>query len=112
MELLISPDLTQDDILGADHQQVAFKLPAYFLLDAVVHIWEVVRIELIDEDLLRQLDSKTVSVDGDLFHQLTTLDPHWGKTEMKGENEHVLLRAEYYNPSNAVMLLFPFCQRK
>ena len=63
-------------MLGADHQQVAFKLPANFLLDAVVHVWGVVWIELVDEDLLGQLDSKAVSVDGDLLHKLTTLDPH------------------------------------
>lgn len=72
----ISSDLTQDDMLRAHHKQVAFKLPANFLLDAVVHVWRVIWIELIDENLFRQLDSKTVSVDGDLFHQLTTLDPH------------------------------------
>lgn len=34
----MSSDLTEDDMLGADHQQVAFKLPADFLLDAVVHV--------------------------------------------------------------------------
>lgn len=40
MNVLISslPNLTQDDMLRADHQQVAFKLPANFFLDAVVHV--------------------------------------------------------------------------
>lgn len=77
------PNLTQDDMLRADHQQVAFKLPANFLLYAVVHVWGVIWIELIDEDLFWQLNGKTVSVDGDLLHQLTALDPYWGKKEMK-----------------------------
>lgn len=77
------PNLTQDDMLRADHQQVAFKLPTYFLLYTVVHVWGVIWIELIDEDLLRQLNSKTVSVDGDLLHQLTALDPYWEKKEIK-----------------------------
>ena len=30
--------LTQDDVLGADHEQVALKLSADLLLDAVVHV--------------------------------------------------------------------------
>lgn len=65
-------------MLGADHQQVALKLPADLLLQVVVHVREVVRKQLVDVDLLGQLDGETVSVDGDLFHQLATLDPHWG----------------------------------
>lgn len=36
-EFILS-DLTQDDVLGANHQQVAFKLLADFLLDTVVHV--------------------------------------------------------------------------
>ncbi len=76
-------------MLGTDHKQVALKLLADFLLDAIVHVRGVVRKELIDEDLLGQLDSESVSVDGDLLHQLTTLDPHWGMKEMKEESEHV-----------------------
>lgn len=38
MQKFISTDLTQDDVLGADHQQVAFKLLTDFLLDGVVHV--------------------------------------------------------------------------
>lgn len=72
----VSSDLTQDDVLGTDHQQVAFKLPANLLLDPVVHVRGVVRVELIDEDLLGQLDRQAVSVDGDLLHQLTALYPY------------------------------------
>ena len=62
-------------MLGADHQQVALKLPADLLLDAVVHVRRVVRVELVDEDLLGQLDGQPVPVDGDLLHQLPALDP-------------------------------------
>ena len=62
-------------MLGADHQQVALKLPADLLLDAVVHVRRVVRVELVDEDLLGQLDGQAVPVDGDLLHQLPALDP-------------------------------------
>lgn len=39
---LVSSDLTQDDMLGADHQQVAFKFPANFLFVAVVHVRRVI----------------------------------------------------------------------
>lgn len=73
---VISSDLTQDDVQGANHQQVALKLLADLLLDAVVHVRGVVRVELVDEDLLGQLDGEAVPVDGDLLHQLATLDPH------------------------------------
>lgn len=38
MQYFISTNLTQDDILGADHQQVAFKFLANFFLDGVVHV--------------------------------------------------------------------------
>lgn len=76
-----SSDLTQDDVQGANHQQVALKLLADLLLDAVVHVRGVVRVELVDEDLLGQLDGEAVPVDGDLLHQLATLDPHWNHTE-------------------------------
>lgn len=69
-------DLTQDDVQGANHQQVALKLLADLLLDAVVHVRGVVRVELVDENLLGQLDGEAVPVDGDLLHQLATLDPH------------------------------------
>lgn len=41
-------DLTQDDVQGANHQQVALKLLADLLLDAVVHVRGVVRVELVD----------------------------------------------------------------
>lgn len=88
----ISSDLTQNDMLGADDQQVAFKLPAYFLLDAVVHVWGVVWIELVDEDLLGQLDGKAVSIDGDLLHELTTLDPHWGEEKNWDKWERVVMK--------------------
>lgn len=71
-----SSDLTQDDVQGANHQQVALKLLADLLLDAVVHVRGVIRVELVDEDLLGQLDGEAVPVDGDLLHQLATLDPH------------------------------------
>lgn len=60
----------------ANHQQVAFKLLADLLLDAVVHVRGVVRVQLVDENLLGQLDGEAVPVDGDLLHQLATLDPH------------------------------------
>lgn len=73
---LVSSDLTQDDMLGADHQQVAFKFPANFLFVAVVHVRRVIWAELVDKDLFGELDSKAVSVDGDLLHQLATFDPH------------------------------------
>lgn len=71
-----SSDLAQDDVQGANHQQVALKLLADLLLDAVVHVRRVVRVQLVDEDLLGQLDGQAVPVDGDLLHQLATLDPH------------------------------------
>lgn len=64
-------------MLRADHQQVAFKPPADFLLDAVMHVRGVVRVQLVDEDLLRQLNGESVSVDGNLLHQLPALDPYW-----------------------------------
>lgn len=70
---IISSDLTQDDMLGTGHQQVAFKLPADPLLDPVVHVRGVVRVELVDDDPLGQLDGQAVSVDGDLLHQLAAL---------------------------------------
>lgn len=73
---LENSDLTQDDVQGANHQQVALKLLADLLLDAVVHVRRVVRVELVDQDLLGQLDGQAVPVDGDLLHQLATLDPH------------------------------------
>lgn len=63
-----SSDLTQDDVQGANHQQVALKLLADLLLDAVVHVRRVVRVELVDENLLGQLDCEAVPVDGDLLH--------------------------------------------
>lgn len=69
-------DLTQDDVQGANHQQVALKLLADLLLDAVVHVRRVVRVQLVDENLLGQLDGQAVPVDGDLLHQLAALDPH------------------------------------
>ena len=34
----LPPNLAQDDMLRTDYQQVAFELPANFLLDAVVHV--------------------------------------------------------------------------
>lgn len=74
--LVTSTDLTQDDVQGANHQQVALKLLTDLLLDQVVHVRRVVRAELVDENLLGQLDGQAVPVDGDLLHQLPTLDPH------------------------------------
>lgn len=64
-------------MLGADHEQVALKLSADLLLDAVVHVRGVVRVQLVDEDLLRQLDGQAVPVDSYLLHKLSALDPHW-----------------------------------
>ena len=76
-------------MLGADHQQVALKLPADLLLDAVVHVRRVVRVELVDEDLLGQLDGEPVPVDGDLLHQLPALDPDCERGEGRRDGEGV-----------------------
>lgn len=77
MQHFISADLTQNDVLGADHQQVAFKLLADFLLDRVVHVWRVIWSQLIDDDLHRQLNGQTVPVDCNLLDQLTAFDSHY-----------------------------------
>ena len=68
-------------MLRADHQKVALKLPADLLLDTVVHVRRVIRVELVDDDLLGQLDGQPVPVDGDLLHQLPALDPDCGREE-------------------------------
>lgn len=76
MQMFTSTDLTQNDVLGADHQQVAFKLLTDLLLDGVVHVGRVARSELIDDNLHWQLNGQTVPIDGNLLDQLTAFNSH------------------------------------
>lgn len=48
--------MTENDVHGADHQQVTVKLLVYLLLDFVVHVSSIVRVELVNNYLIRQLD--------------------------------------------------------
>lgn len=48
--------MTENDVHGADHQQVTVKLLVYLLLDFVVHVGSIVRVELVNHYLIRQLD--------------------------------------------------------
>lgn len=48
--------MTENDVHGADHQQITVKLLVYLLLDFVVHVSSIVRVELINHYLIRQLD--------------------------------------------------------
>jgi len=104
-----SSDLTQDDVLGADHQQVAFKLPADLLVDPVVHVGGVVRGQLVDQDLLGQLDGEAVPVDGDLLHQLAALYPDWikkkkiKKKEGKWKGESGRFKRRYFADASCGM---------
>ncbi len=68
--------LTQNDVLRADHEQVAVEALADLLFEAVMHVGGVVGEQLVDQDLLGELDGQPAAVDGDLLHQLTAFDPH------------------------------------
>lgn len=48
--------MTENDVHGADHQQITVKLLVYLLLDFVVHVSSIVRVELVNNYLIRQLD--------------------------------------------------------
>lgn len=48
--------MTENDVHGADHQQITVKLLVYLLLDFVVHVGSIVRVELVNNYLIRQLD--------------------------------------------------------
>lgn len=48
--------MTENDVHGADHQQITVKLLVYLLLDFVVHVSSIVRVELVNHYLIRQLD--------------------------------------------------------
>lgn len=48
--------MTENDVHGADHQQITVKLLVYLLLDFVVHVGSIVRVELVNHYLIRQLD--------------------------------------------------------
>lgn len=48
--------MTENDVHGADHQQVTVKLLVYLLLDFVVHVSSIIRVELVNNYLIRQLD--------------------------------------------------------
>lgn len=48
--------MTENDVHGADNQQVTVKLLVYLLLDFVVHVSSIVRVELVNHYLIRQLD--------------------------------------------------------
>lgn len=48
--------MTENDVHGADHQQVTVKLLVYLLLDFVVHVGSIIRVELVNHYLIRQLD--------------------------------------------------------
>ena len=48
--------LTEDDVVGTHHQEVAFELPGNLLLHPVAHVQRVLRVQLVHEDLFRQLD--------------------------------------------------------
>lgn len=41
-----------------------------------MHVVGVVRVKLVDEDLLRKLNGQSAAVDGDLLHQLTAFYSH------------------------------------
>lgn len=48
--------MTENDVHGADHQQVTVKLLVYLLFDFVVHVSSIIRVELVNHYLIRQLD--------------------------------------------------------
>lgn len=48
--------MTENDVHGADHQQVTVKLLVYLLLDFVVHVSSIVRVQLINHYLIGQLN--------------------------------------------------------
>lgn len=48
--------MTENDVHGADNQQVTVKLLVYLLLDFVVHVSSIIRVELVNHYLIRQLD--------------------------------------------------------
>lgn len=48
--------MTENDVHGADHQQITVKLLVYLLLDFVVHVSSIIRVELVNHYLIRQLD--------------------------------------------------------
>lgn len=48
--------MTENDVHGADHQQVTVKLLVYLLLDFIVHVSSIIRVELVNHYLIRQLD--------------------------------------------------------
>lgn len=48
--------MTENDVHGADHQQITVKLLVYLLLDFVVHVGSIIRVELVNHYFIRQLD--------------------------------------------------------
>lgn len=48
--------MTENDVHGADHQQITVKLLVYLLLDFIVHVSSIIRVELVNHYLIRQLD--------------------------------------------------------
>lgn len=48
--------MTENDVHGADDQQVTVKLLVYLLFDFVVHVGSIIRVELVNHYLIRQLD--------------------------------------------------------
>ena len=82
--------LAEDEVVGADHQQV--HLLVDLLLHPVVHIGQVAAVELVDDDPLGQLDGQPVLVDGDLLDEVPALDPHLllGEKVLDDDVRHVL----------------------
>lgn len=48
--------MTENDVHGADDQQVTVKLLVNLLLDFVVHVGSIVRVQLVNHYLIRQLN--------------------------------------------------------
>lgn len=48
--------MTENDVHGADNQQVTVKLLVNLLLDFVVHVGSIVRVQLVNHYLIRQLN--------------------------------------------------------
>lgn len=56
-----------------------------------MHVVGVVRVKLVDKDLLRKLNGQSAAVDGDLLHQLTAFYSHCegklGKIQKRQDRE-------------------------
>ena len=67
--------LAKDKMVGADDKQVAVDFLVDLLLDAVVHVRRIARVQLIDDNPFWELDGQPVFVNGDLLDQIPTFDP-------------------------------------